>query len=526
MAISAEFTADFSQYVAATSDATTALGRLQEAADAATLEKIEGQARVAASAVLDFANQAADAASAYIAAYAEEEAATAALSQALTAQGLASESVVQAYVDMASQFQKTTLFADDAVIKAQQVFTQIGRVGPEQMQLALNAAADLATGLGKTLPEAAEMLSRGIGSSGAAIGTLKRHLGDTIEKGASFEQIMAAVNAQFGGQAAAAMETTNGKLVVLSNQLDDVKGKIGEVLAKGLTPLLDAFLSLPDSVQTVIVTVGTVGTALAPLAIAFGSVVSAVTGLIGLLGGAAGLTAAFSALLPFLGPAGLIAVAVLALVAVWKNWDQIVVIVERVYTAIKTFLVDRFDAIVGGIKGKIDAVVGFFQGMYDKVVGHSIVPDMVADIASTMGGLDAALVQPITAATQQAAGAFQGLRDHAAGTFAGVGAAARQAGDQITGTMVLAVDSLGELNRALSEFYDKFTNNVGSMFGASDVGVMGGPGLLRDAIPRNPTTGLRMYNTITVNGGGREGARELVDELGRLMRQTRQWPGA
>jgi hypothetical protein len=35
-----------------------------------------------------------------------------------------------------------------------------------------------------------------------------------------------------------------------------------------------------------------------------------------------------------------------------------------------------------------------------------------------------------------------------------------------------------------------------------------------------------MYNTITVNGGGREGARELADALGRLMRQTRQWPGA
>ena len=67
---------------------------------------------------------------------------------------------------------------------------------------------------------------------------------------------------------------------------------------------------------------------------------------------------------------------------------------KRLYEGVKTWLVDRFVAIVNGAREKIQAVTGFFRDMYDKVVGNSYVPDMINRIAQEFGRLGDVMVRP------------------------------------------------------------------------------------------------------------------------------------
>jgi hypothetical protein len=108
-------------------------------------------------------------------------------------------------------------------------------------------------------------------------------------------------------------------------------------------------------------------------------------------------------------PAGLVVAGVIGAIAVWKNWDKIGPIVEGVYTAVKTWLVDKFAAVVKWIGEKVGQVTGFFKGMYDAVVGHSYVPDMIDGISREFGQLDRVMVTPTYVATRGVEGAFSGL---------------------------------------------------------------------------------------------------------------------
>ena len=63
-----------------------------------------------------------------------------------------------------------------------------------------------------------------------------------------------------------------------------------------------------------------------------------IVAIIGTVGGAGGtVIGAFSSMLPFLGPAGLIAAGVAAVVLVWKNWDSIKGWVNGAWEAVKNF---------------------------------------------------------------------------------------------------------------------------------------------------------------------------------------------
>jgi hypothetical protein len=108
------------------------------------------------------------------------------------------------------------------------------------------------------------------------------------------------------------------------------------------------------------------------------------------------------ALLPILGPVG-------AVILAWRHWDEIVTIAKATYDGVKTWLLDRFQAIVDGIKDKVDRVTGFFQGLYDDVIGHSSIPDLVTGVSDWMGQLGPGMVNPTRDATTQTSGLFDGL---------------------------------------------------------------------------------------------------------------------
>jgi DNA-binding phage protein len=411
MALSANFIADFSSFIEQTRASVAAMQGFKEtaeemgpAADRGLADR-EKQFEQLGRQIHRVGADALAAAGTFIQAFAEEQEAVAHLTAALEANGQAAPAVIQAYADMASQFQNTTKYADDAITSAQAVLTTIGDVGPEQMQAALTAVTNLASGMKIDLSTAAELVAKAFATGGENLGRLKTVLGDTVPEGAEMADVLAAINEKFGGQAQKDLETYNGQMAQLNNQLGDFQEQVGKVLVDNLTTLLHAFQSLPEGVQTFTLAVVGIGTALAPVLVSLASLVSILsTPVI-----ATGLSAALSAILPFLGPAGLIAAGVIAVVAVWKNWDAIVGFVKAVHDAVATWLVNKFNALVDSIKEKIGAVVNAFKWMYSAVAGNSYVPDMVNVIRSEFGKLDSVMVQPAKHAAAAVTDAFAGL---------------------------------------------------------------------------------------------------------------------
>jgi len=413
MAIDAKFTADFSQWKTAVDAAQGDIEQLTVATEKITpavgllAAQVGTQIRQLGSDIGALGKD-------YVAAYAEEEAATQKLIASLTAQGNATTGVISQYQAMADQFQKTTTFAGEAVLRSEAIFTTIGKVGPENMQAALDAAANLASFMGTDMETAATMMAKAFGSGGESLGKLKGIMGEAAPETADFASIIEALNAQFGGQAAAAMDTTSGKITNLENQFGEIKETIGGLIVQGLTPLLNFFTSLPEPMQTVLAAAGLLGTALMPIAIGISALVTAATPLVGLLISSGGLaaavaavTAALTALAPFLLPAGLIIAGIVGVYLAFKNWDKITEFVAGVYNAIKTYLVDKFNAVVGSVKGAVDAVTGFFRSMAEKVALHSYVPDMIDTVADQFGRLDSVMTKPAQAAASATEAALQ-----------------------------------------------------------------------------------------------------------------------
>jgi hypothetical protein len=288
--------------------------------------------------------------------------------------------------------------------------------------------------------------------------------------GKSGNELLPAIKAgitEVGKAAPIMREQTVRALEEAGDQWEATQQRLQNLKAEALAPVLETFLKLPPTLQTV---AGGI-TAFAP------SLESLVLGLMA-IGGPSGamaiittagtalatfftatLPAAFSAILPFLGPVGLIAAGVTAVVLVWKNWDSIVEIVTNVYTAIKTWLVDKFAelvpmvkaaivsmvtgfvemhvkvleiaaaiytgvktwlvdkfaAIVDWVKEKVGAITGFFKNMYTAVVGESYVPDMIQGIAAQFAQLGEGMVKPGEQATTRVSDAFKQLaKDHKA----------------------------------------------------------------------------------------------------------------
>jgi hypothetical protein len=116
-------------------------------------------------------------------------------------------------------------------------------------------------------------------------------------------------------------------------------------------------------------------------------------------------------------PAAAVIAAAGAIYLAFKNWDAIVDIVSGVYNAIKTYLVDKFNALLSMIRAPVDAVAGMFRGLYDKVVGHSYIPDMIDGIQNQFDRLPDVMVKPAQDAAKATDAAMKGIAASWAGNI-------------------------------------------------------------------------------------------------------------
>lgn len=165
-------------------------------------------------------------------AYAKQELATKRVTAALIAQGNATPALQSYYKDLASEVQRTTIYSDDLTAEMQALLVEIGDVAPDQMKGALQAATDLASGLGIDLRTAVTLVGKAFAGE---TGTLTRY-GIVIDqaklKSEGANAVLGAIQEKFGGQAAAEVDTYSGKVAQLANDWDDLKEAVGGAAAK------------------------------------------------------------------------------------------------------------------------------------------------------------------------------------------------------------------------------------------------------------------------------------------------------
>lgn len=94
--------------------------------------------------------------------------------------------------------------------------------------------------------------------------------------------------------------------------------------------------------------------------------------------------------------------------------------VRRLYDGVKTWLQDKLGSVLNWVSNKAKEVGDAFFQLYDRVVGHSYVPDMVEEIGQWMAKLDETMVKPARRSTDEAAKAFEEVRDRANAAMEGL----------------------------------------------------------------------------------------------------------
>jgi hypothetical protein len=297
----------------------------------------------------------------------------------------------------------------------------------------------------------------------------------------------------------------------MGDKVAEMKLKLDNLRATALLPLLDGFMRLPESVQLFGAGIVSFLPILEGLALAFIAFVGPGKGLTMLTGGFASLMtyftttlpaailgfvpfftttlpAAFGAVVAFLGPQGIIALALLALAAIWYKWgddikaflapwvasvagffhtlkNQAVAYSQQLFEGVKAWIVDRFNAVVTAIQEKVGKITGFFKDMYMKVVGGSFVPDMVRGIGQWFGQLTSNMVNPTASATGAVTSLFQTMADSVSRTIDGLIGKIPVIG----GALSDIFSSMGGLGGILNKI-----PGLGGLFGGKDGGGLGG----------------------------------------------------
>jgi hypothetical protein len=151
---------------------------------------------------------------------------------ALARTGKFTEQASKDFQDFAAQIQKTTTFEDDAVIANAALIQSLGNLSGEGLKQATTAATNLSAALGIDLRTASTLVGK---AAAGEVGTFGRY-GIAIQEGATasetFANALTKINAQFGGAAAAQVNTFGGSLERSRNAFGDILEEIGNLIIK------------------------------------------------------------------------------------------------------------------------------------------------------------------------------------------------------------------------------------------------------------------------------------------------------
>jgi hypothetical protein len=157
-----------------------------------------------------------------------------------------------AILDMASAFQSTTTFGDEAVLSAQNILLTFKEIGADVFPQATQTVLDMSQALGQDLKSSSIQLGKALNDPITGITALQRvgiTFSDTQKEMIRTMQesgdiagaqaiILAELESQFGGSAAAARETFGGALAALNNTFGDTQETIGSFIANAAKPFV------------------------------------------------------------------------------------------------------------------------------------------------------------------------------------------------------------------------------------------------------------------------------------------------
>ena len=352
----------------------------------------------------------------------ETAAAMAQVQASLASMGPVAGRTTEQLTAMADQLERTSLFEGDQILgDVTATLLTFGNVQGTVFDRAQQAAVDLATKFKTDLGSAAVQVGKALNDPVKGVTALtrvgvsftaqqKEQIAGFVATGQAAKAqgiILAELERQVGGSAAAAQAADPWNR--FSDSLNALAEQIGTKVLPLLPPLIDkfsalvdTFLNLPEPMQNLILGAGALGAALGPVVIGVGGAIAVFGKLLPVLTKLpALLTVAGTAFRFMLGPIGLAITAAGALYLAWKNWDKIAPILQNLYTAAKTWLLDKLGKVIDWVADKVRNLTEPFRYLWDKVVGHSYIPDMVDAIGQHMARLDALMVQPATAAADK-----------------------------------------------------------------------------------------------------------------------------
>lgn len=148
-----------------------------------------------------------------------------------------------------------SIFSDDAILGAQNVLATFTQIKGTNFGDATSAILDVSQALGQDLQSTSIQVGKALNDPVAGIGALSRvgvtfsedqkamikSLVETGDVAGAQQVIIAELNKEFGGSAAAAADTFAGRQARLAAQFDDVKQKVGDALLPVLGKLMDLF---------------------------------------------------------------------------------------------------------------------------------------------------------------------------------------------------------------------------------------------------------------------------------------------
>lgn len=158
-------------------------------------------------------------------------------------------------LDQASALQRLTIYGDDTIVSMQNLLLTFTKVQGPVFQEATGLVLDMATAMGTDLNSAAIQVGKALNDPILGVSALSRvgvqfteqqkeQIATLVESGKVMEAqriILAELTTQFGGSAAAAAGTFEGRLIQLNNTWSDMKEQIGFVLIDALMPFVTQF---------------------------------------------------------------------------------------------------------------------------------------------------------------------------------------------------------------------------------------------------------------------------------------------
>jgi hypothetical protein len=127
-----------------------------------------------------------------------------------------------------------------ALAKLVRVTKDVGKA-----QMVARLAMDVAAGTGKDLNDVTDAFTKALGGNMKSLRALAPEVAALIKRGASAEEVFAALNTTFGGQAAEQANTAAGRFERLKIRLDELKESLGArllpILENKVLPALEKF---------------------------------------------------------------------------------------------------------------------------------------------------------------------------------------------------------------------------------------------------------------------------------------------